>query len=392
MAELIDVTAPAEQEGTQSTVARWLKEAGDSVAEHEPLVELETDKVTVEVPAPANGVLKEIVLEEQAEVQPGDVLCRIEPGDARVQSESKPPSTGGKEPRTSARAPARLSPAVRKLLEEHDLDPADVKGTGRDGRISHQDVLDHLAARESSTSVSETGGGESASRRVPHSAMRKRIAAHMVQSTSTAPHVTAVFEADLSSVLAHRARNRDTLAADGTRLTLTAYFVQAAIAALKKVPEANASFHDDALEIFEDYNIGVGIALENEGLIVPVLHRAQDLDLAKTAVRLQELTKKARAGKLAPEEVRGGTFTISNHGVSGSLIAAPIIINQPQTAILGIGKLEKRAVVVEKSGGDAIEMRPRCYVTLTIDHRALDGYQANAFLTRFVVTLENWAA
>jgi 2-oxoglutarate dehydrogenase E2 component (dihydrolipoamide succinyltransferase) len=220
--------------------------------------------------------------------------------------------------------------------------------------------------------------------------MRKRIAAHMVQSMATAPHVTAVFEADLTAVLAHRARQRDALEKDGTRLTLTAYFVRAAVAALEKVPEANSRFHDDALEIFDDFNIGVGIALDDEGLIVPVLRRAQDLDLAETARRLQALTEKARAGRLAPEEVRGGTFTISNHGVSGSLVATPIVINQPQTAILGIGKLEKRAAVIRKNGRDVIEARPRCYVTLTIDHRALDGFQANAFLTEFVATLEGW--
>ncbi|MBA3564301.1 MAG: 2-oxo acid dehydrogenase subunit E2, partial [Gammaproteobacteria bacterium] len=290
-------------------------------------------------------------------------------------------------------AQTRLSPAVRRLLEEHDLNANDIDGSGREGRITHQDVLDHLARTTPSPLPTEEGAGgreKLAGRRIPHSAMRKRIAAHMIQSMNTAPHVTAVFEADLTAVLAHRAREREAFASDGIRLALTAYFVRAAVAALEKVPEANSRFHDDVLEIFDDFNIGVGIALDDEGLIVPVLRRVQDLDLAETARRLQALTEKAHANRLAPEEIRGGTFTISNHGVSGSLVATPIVINQPQTAILGIGKLEKRAVVVEKDGRDVIEPRPRCYVTLTIDHRALDGFQANAFLTEFVATLEKW--
>ena len=176
----------------------------------------------------------------------------------------------------------------------------------------------------------------------------------------------------------------------GAKLTYTAYFVAAAAEALLAVPEVNSRFHDDALEIFHDCNIGVGTALGNEGLIVPVLHRAQTLDLFGIAKRLGEMVAAARAGQLAPEAVRGGTFTISNHGVSGSLLAAPIVINQPQVAILGVGKLERRVVVDEVNGTDAIRVKPMCYVTLTIDHRALDAFQANAFLTSLVNTLESW--
>jgi 2-oxoglutarate dehydrogenase E2 component (dihydrolipoamide succinyltransferase) len=204
--------------------------------------------------------------------------------------------------------------------------------------------------------------------------------------------VTAVFEADLSAVIAHRAAHQAGYAERGAKLTLTAYFVAASVRALQAVPQVNSSFHADALELHPHCNIGVGTALGNEGLIVPVIHRAEALDLFGIASRLTALTAAARDGRLAPEDVRGGTFTISNHGVSGSLVAAPVIINQPQVAILGVGRTEKRVVVHEMDGQDALLIRPMCYVTLTIDHRALDGHQANGFLTQLVETLEAWPA
>jgi 2-oxoglutarate dehydrogenase E2 component (dihydrolipoamide succinyltransferase) len=222
---------------------------------------------------------------------------------------------------------------------------------------------------------------------VPHTPMRKSIAAHMVQSVATAPHVTSVFEADLGAIIRHRDANKAALEARGVKLTFTTYFVRATVEALRAVPEVNSRWHDQALELFDDCNIGIGTALETGGLIVPVLKEAQRLDFETTAERLQDLTTRARAGSLTPKEVQDGTFTISNHGVSGSLVAAPIIINQPQSAILGVGKLEQRAVVVDGK----IEARPRCYVTLTIDHRVLDGFQANAFLTTWVRAIESWS-
>ena len=172
------------------------------------------------------------------------------------------------------------------------------------------------------------------------------------------------------------------------RITYTAYFVRATVSALQAVPEVNSRWHEDGLELFEDCNIGVAVALRGGGLIVPVVQRAQDLDLIETARRVQDLTARAREGKLEPREVQGGTFTISNHGVSGSLLAAPVVINQPQVAVLGIGKLEPRPRV---TAGGSIEARPMAYVTLTIDHRALDGFQANAFLSRWVEAIEQWS-
>jgi 2-oxoglutarate dehydrogenase E2 component (dihydrolipoamide succinyltransferase) len=195
-----------------------------------------------------------------------------------------------------------------------------------------------------------------------------------------------VFDADLSAVVADRDAHKNDFQDRGVKLTYTAYFVRAAVAALKAVPEANSRWHDDALEIFDDINIGIATALGSGGLIVPVITKAQDLDLFETAKRLQDLTERARTEKLDPKEVQKGTFTISNHGVSGSLIASPIIINQPQVAILGVGKMERR-VVPAAVHGDDIAVKPMCYVTLTIDHRVLDGYQANQFLSAWVDAL-----
>jgi 2-oxoglutarate dehydrogenase E2 component (dihydrolipoamide succinyltransferase) len=200
-----------------------------------------------------------------------------------------------------------------------------------------------------------------------------------------------VFEADLGAVLGHRTRQREDFAARGVPLTLTAYFVQATVAAIRAVPEANSRWTDSALEIFEAMHIGIATAVEGAGLMVPVLHDAHSLTLFDTAAALHGLVERARAGRLTPQDVRGGTFTISTHGVSGSLVAAPIIINQPQSAILGVGKLEKRPVVL--SGEDEkIVIRPRCYVTLTLDHRVMDGHQANRFMEVFVQHLERWPA
>jgi 2-oxoglutarate dehydrogenase E2 component (dihydrolipoamide succinyltransferase) len=220
--------------------------------------------------------------------------------------------------------------------------------------------------------------------------MRRSIAQHMMQSVAVAPHVTTVFEADLSAIVAHREAHRAALEADGIKVTYTAYFIRASVAALQAVPEVNSRWHDDALELFDDCNIGVATALPQGGLILPVIHRAQALDLRATAERLQDLTQRARSGTLAPSDVQHGTFSISNHGVSGSLIAAPIVIPQPQSAILGVGKLERRPVAREQGGKEVVEVRPMCYVTLTIDHRVLDGYQANAFLARWVEEIEGW--
>ncbi|TLZ39761.1 MAG: 2-oxo acid dehydrogenase subunit E2, partial [Gammaproteobacteria bacterium] len=386
MTRSVEIRAPSgETEGTRSQILRWLKRLGESVAENEPLIEIETDKVTVELASPGSGVLREILKQEQEEIAPGELLGRIESGaaaGAAAASAIAAPAVVASAAAGTAGAPARrerragaaageLSPAVSRLLRERGLDAAAIRGTGPGGRVTVEDVL-----RGGTAEPREPGAGADAAgeiRRVPHTAVRKRIAEHMVQSLlRTAPHVTTVFEADLAAVLADRSRRREEFARRGVPLTLTAYFVQAAVAAIRAVPEANSRWTDTALEIHEPIHIGVATAVEGTGLLVPVLRDAGSRDLFDTALGLNDLVTRARAGELSPADLRGGTFTISNHGVSGSLLAAPIIINQPQSAILGVGKLEKRPVVVDEGDEEKIMVRPRCYVTLTLDHRVMD--------------------
>jgi 2-oxoglutarate dehydrogenase E2 component (dihydrolipoamide succinyltransferase) len=425
MSASIEIRAPAEQtEGTRSQILRWLKQVGESVAENEPLIEIETDKVTVEVAAPGSGVLREILRHEQEEITPGELLGVLDPasgattdvtssspreshrgaaapsgGDAAVMHAATA-TRGTGAGAAAAGAAGQLSPAVRRLLAEHGLSAADVRGSGERGRLTVEDVLRAAAGggggAAASAPAEAAGRSQPATlaegvRRVPHSAVRRRIAEHMVQSLlHTAPHVTTVFEADMGAVLEDRARRREEFARRGAPLTLTAYFVQATVAAIQAVPEANSRWTDAALEIYEAIHIGVGTAVEGSGLVVPVLRDANRRDLFETAVGLEDLVSRARAGKLTPADVRGGTFTISNHGVSGSLLATPIIINQPQSAILGIGKLERRAVVIGEREAEKIAVRPRCYVTLTLDHRVMDGHQANRFMQTLVDALSGW--
>ena len=395
---MVDVTVPAEQsEGTEIVVSLWFKAVGDRVDANDPLLELSTDKVNVEVAAPASGTLVEILKNDGDKVEPGELVGRISLGDAAASSASaevtltergssaqadgasKTPALGSP---VVADAQGDLSPAVRRLLKDNNLDPSSITGTGRGGRVTHDDVMKVVASRSAGSRRASIP-----SHNVPHTQMRRSIAQHMAQSMSVAPHVTSIFDADLSAVIKHRDASRSDFESRGAKLTYTAYFVAAAVEALKTVPEANSRWHDDNLEIFDDINVGVATALPNGGLIVPVITKAQDLDLFEISQRLGNLTDRARSSSLDPKDVQNGTFTISNHGVSGSLVAAPIVINQPQSAILGVGKLERRVVVANVDGREEMVIRPMCYVTLTIDHRVLDGFQANQFLTKFVDAL-----
>jgi 2-oxoglutarate dehydrogenase E2 component (dihydrolipoamide succinyltransferase) len=399
MTQFADVLVPPNEEGTRATVLRWCKQVGDTVVKDEPLVELETDKVTVEIPAPAGGTLIEVLKQVNAEVTPDEVLARLSLAtEAAVPQERALSTAAGGAPaaaRASAAAPAAaardagqpLSPSVRRLLNEHSIAATDVAGTGRDGRITAQDVARHVADAGAPAQAPPQG-----STRITHTAIRRRVAEHMARSVVEAPHVTTLFEADLTRVLAHRSRHAADYGSRGARLTLTAYFINACARALSAHREINATFHADALELHADANVGVGTALGDKGLIVPVIHRAQNLSLFEVAQRLGQVVEAARTGKLSPEDVRGGTFTISNHGVGGSLLAAPIVINQPQVAILGVGKVERRVCAIEVEGVESISVRSKCYLTLTIDHRALDAFQANAFLSSVVATLERWPA
>jgi 2-oxoglutarate dehydrogenase E2 component (dihydrolipoamide succinyltransferase) len=399
---MIEVRVPDEQEGTKAVVRAWLKQIGDAVSENDPLVELETDKVTQEVPAPGAGVLAEILLDTDAEAVPGALLARIstEASAEAGPQKAKPSAATSREaaaaapgPRPSAGngdAETRLSPSVRRACLQHGIDASRIEGTGRNGRVTREDV-DRAVASATVVSVGEPATAQPrhfSPQDIPHDRMRLTIAENMVRAISEAPHVTAVFEADFSAVAAHKAA----MASRGVKLSYTAYIVKAAAEAMAIAPAINGRWEKDRIAISPTIDIGVGTALGEKGLVVPIVKDAGSLSLEQTGAKLDELTRRARDGKLERSDVSGGSFTISNHGVSGSLLAAPIILHQGQAAILGIGKLEKRVVVREIGGQDAILVRPMAYVTLTIDHRVVDGHQTNAWLTRFVEILENWPA
>ena len=399
---MIEVRVPDEQEGTKAVVRAWLKKVGDAVAINDPLVELETDKVTQEVPAPAAGVLAEILLDTDAEAAPGALLGRIDvEGDAMIpairaevgnEREAPQPAAAIKSAAGNASAvrEARLSPSVKRALLQHDIDPARIEGTGRNGRVTREDV-DRAVAQATTVSVGEPTTAQPrqfSPQDIPHDRMRRSIADNMARAVAEQPHVTAVFEADFTAIAAHKA----TMAAKGVKLSYTAYIVKAAAEAMAVAPAINGRWEEDRIAISPTIDIGVGTALGEKGLVVPVVKDAGSLSLEKVGAKLDELTRKAREGKLDRSDVSGGSFTISNHGVSGSLLAAPIILHQGQAAILGVGKLEKRVIVREVNGAEAILVRPMGYVTLTIDHRVIDGHQTNAWLTRFVELLEEWPA
>ena len=396
---MIEIRVPDEQEGTKAVVRAWLKKVGESVAVNDPLVELETDKVTQEVPSPAAGVLSEIRLDTDAEAIPGAVLGLIDgqaQGAATGTGRDAPAASAPAAPATPANRQAetgredRLSPSVRRALQQHGIDPARLTGTGRGGRLTREDVDRAVAA------ATTVGVGEPATAQprhlpagdIPHDRMRLKIAQNMVRAVTDAPHVTALFEADFSAIAAHKAR----MAAQGVKLSYTAYIVKAAAEAMAVAPTINGRWHEDRTAVSPTIDIGIGTALGDKGLVVPVVRDVRSLSLEQVGSKLDELTARARAGQLTAADVSGGSFTISNHGVSGSLLAAPIILHAGQAAILGIGKLEKRVVVREIDGQDAILVRPMAYVTLTIDHRVVDGHQTNAWLSRFVDLLENWGS
>jgi 2-oxoglutarate dehydrogenase E2 component (dihydrolipoamide succinyltransferase) len=397
----VDIRMPEEQkEGTEASLGTWLKGVGDAVRENEPLVEISTDKVTIEIASPATGVLNEVLKSEGDAALPGELLGRIQTDAVGVSESQIFGRASVSEDRVVTAAPENsaafdsYSPAVRRMLREHNLDPARVPKVGRGGRITVEDVEAFLAQSvESKVAGRDSSPGSSkeesrfTGRRVPHTPMRRSIANHMARSVQTAPHVTSVFEADLSRVLSDR-ESRKTASNGEDVPSITAYLLRAVLQAIKVVPEVNSKWHEDALEIFDEVNLGFGTALDKGGLVVPVIHSAHTIDFLSLARRLRDLTIKARGGKLTQADMDGGTFTISNHGVSGSLLAAPIILPHGQAAILGAGKLQRRVVVCESGGRELFRIRPMMYVTLTVDHRVLDGQQTNGFLSAFVKALE----
>jgi len=442
MSANLDITLPADQlEGTTAKVSEWLVECGAELSKGDPVLELETDKVTMEICAPSDGRLAEILKFPGDDVEPTAVLGRLTAIESKTIIDSDTPEkvavekvaaenlaaenlaaekVASKEatleksalaqstPETETSARHLVGPAVRRLLREHNLNIDLITGSGRRGRVTREDVLGFInnpplqsaspaasparhSAPHSAPHSATAPAAKLVGTMIPHTPMRNAIAKHMVESLlHTAPHVTSVFEMNMSNIIEHRRWHKKEFTEQGVKLTFTAYFLAACVKAMAAVPQMNARYHDDALELFEDINIGVGTALGDDGLVVPVVQQVQTKNLFDIALALQTQTDKARNKKLRPEDMKNGTFTISNHGVSGSLFAAPIIINQPQVAILGIGKLEKRVVVTETNGEDTISIKPMCYVSLSIDHRAVDAFQTNKFLSVFVDCIENW--
>jgi 2-oxoglutarate dehydrogenase E2 component (dihydrolipoamide succinyltransferase) len=422
----IDITLPAAQlEGTSATLSKWLVAIGQQVKAGEPLIELETDKVSMEICAPETGSLHDIIACEGEEIAVDTVLGHIKTDssvltehetehkktvnqaidnaisnnkDSEVGSTIKPDSPRSFELNANTCPHDHIGPAARRLLKSHHVDHNLINGSGRRGRVTRNDVRAYIASTPTASATTNTplSTQENTARAlkgtmVPHSKMRKAIANHMVSSLlETSPHVTSIFEMDMSNIIEHRKWHKKEYAELEVKLTFTAYFLAAVVKAAQAVPQVNARFHEDALELFSDINIGVGTALGDAGLVVPVVQQVQSLNLFGIAKALTLQTEKARVGKLTPSDMKNGTFTISNHGVSGSLIATPIIINQPEVAILGVGKLEKRVVVEEINGVDQMVIKPKCYVSLSIDHRALDAHQTNMFLSKFVEVIEGW--
>jgi 2-oxoglutarate dehydrogenase E2 component (dihydrolipoamide succinyltransferase) len=374
---------------TEATVAKWLKHPGEAVAADEPVAELETDKVTLEVPAPASGTLSEILAEEGTNVPVGAVLGRIADG---LAAEAAPhpsplPASGEREGPAQRegegqRALERSGPAVRKLIEEAGLDAAKVPATGPGGRISKADVL---AAREPAPPPpTPAPAAREREVRVRMSRLRRRIAERLKAAQNTAAMLTTFNEIDMSQTMALRERHRDAFEKKhGVRLGFMSIFVKAAIVALKELPGVNAEIDGDDVVYKNHYDIGVAVGTE-QGLVVPVVRDADRLSFADIEKTISEYGRKARDGKLTIEELSGGTFTISNGGIYGSLMSTPIL-NPPQSGILGMHKIERRPVAV----GEKVEIRPMMYVALSYDHRVVDGREAVTFLVRLKECVED---
>ena len=398
MAELIEIRIPEEQEeGTTLELAGWLKKVGEMVAKDEAVAEVATDKAVLEIPAPAAGILREQLVGEEDALEPGQLIGRLEASKAAA-TEARPKTSESAVEAPPVAAVVSTSradrpgahPSIVRFAAQRGLDIDTIEGTGEGGRVTQADVEARVGVtrRTATSGPSRYPPVEGTSRMVRHHPMRRTIARNMSDSVAVAPHVTAVFDCNLAAVIADRKARKDVLANKGIKLTFTAYFLCAVAEAIRAVPEVNSRWHDDALEVFDTMHVGVGTALEDKGLVVPVVRNVQERDLESNAAELSRLTEIARSGKLTGEQMQGSTFTISNHGVMGTLIASPIIIRQPESAILGVGKVEERAVVVD----GAVSVQPMMYVTLTIDHRALDAFHTNRFLQTFCSVIEGWGS
>ena len=378
---------------SEATVARWMKGPGDAVEADEPLVELETDKVTVEVPAPRSGVLEEILADEGAEVEVGAILGRMAAGASPARAVPAPKATEPAPAAAVADAPP-LSPAARKLLADNAVSPETVAGTGKGGRITKGDVLAHLESAAAAPAPAPAAPVSAAPRaprpdhpreeRVRMSRLRRRVAERLKDAQNTAAMLTTYNEADMSGVVALRRRYRDLFEKrHGVRLGFMSFFVKACIGALKEIPAVNAEIDGDDIVYKNHYDIGVAVGTA-QGLVVPVLKDADAMSFAEVERSIADLGARARDGKLSMDDLTGGTFTISNGGVYGSLMSAPIL-NPPQSGILGMHKIEDRPVAVDGK----VEIRPMMYLALSYDHRIIDGSESVTFLVRVKEAIED---
>jgi len=393
---------------TEGTVTRWYKKPGDTVKADEPLFDVETDKVSTEIPAPVAGVLSEIVVAEGVTAQVGAKLAVIrESGTAAAQSAATAPAatpsvSAGKSP-AAARVRAagagdgeRLSPVVRRLVAEHGLDVRAIKGTGRDGRITREDVLARLARGDVVEPVAETKGAPGPgleSETAPLNSVRRRTAEHMAKSWNTVPHVLQAVEADFHKVdEARRTEGESWKRREGFPLTYLPFILRAVSIALGKFPRLNASFAGDHLLLHRRINLGIAVDLNFEGLVVPVLKDVPLKSLPQIAREANELIQRTRSNRLKPDDLTEGTYTITNNGAFGTLVTAPII-SQPQVAILSTDAIQKKPVVVETEGADKIAIRPVGLLAQTFDHRAVDGAYAAAFLreVKLLIETRDWA-
>ena len=405
----IEIIVPTLGESVaDATVARWIKTTGDAVAADEPVVELETDKVTLEVPAPAAGTLGEIIAAEGDNVEVGASLAILNEGDAPVAAKAAPAKEelakeepASETPAAAAAAPSAdhpLSPAVRRLVEENGLNPAAIRGTGVDGRLTKADVLAHMkgAPAAASQPVAAPASAPAAPRqqpraedavreeRVPMSKLRQVIATRLKTAQNTAAMLTTFNEVDMSAVMKMRSDYRQEFeAAYGTRLGFMGMFVLASIRALQEFPAVNAEIDGTDIIYKNYYNIGVAVGTP-QGLVVPVVRDAGNMNLAEVESKIADFGDRARNGKITPDDMAGGSFTISNGGVYGSLMSTPIL-NPPQSGILGMHKIEKRAVVID----DQVVVRPMMYLALSYDHRIIDGREAVSFLARIKDLIED---
>ena len=381
----------------EGTVAAWHKKAGDTVEKGDMLLDVETDKVATEITAPAAGVLSSIAVPEGETVDVGTVLAIIAvegevveeaatAAAAPVAAAAAAPTSGGLGAKSSGE---KLSPAVRRLLKQNNLDIADITGSGRDGRVTRQDVLDHIEGGSGIVAKAVPTGNAEA---IPFDRVRKVTAEHMLRSKAVSPHVLQAIDVDFTAVDTVRLAMKEQWKSDqGYSLTYLAFVARAVALAIAEFPKVNASVGDNELLVHKDINLAIAIDLNHQGLVAPIVRNAASLSVSNLAERFNDLATRAKSNKLTADDLQGGTYTLSNPGPFGTLFTAPII-NQPQVGILSMDAVKKRAHVVESESGDSIEIRPVGILAHSFDHRAIDGAYSAAYLQKLksIIETSDW--